>query len=99
MIQPRTGEGDGAKEGAQGTRVLLFDAQSLPTIRTLGMSFNKGRSLLLHQVVLQRREELFRFCERQAEVFDALAGLVEDHHLMHRVFLPIFGTYDELHLI
>jgi hypothetical protein len=89
MIQPRTGEGDGAKEGAQGERVVPFDAQSLPTMRTLGMGFDKGGGLLLHKVVLQRREELFRFSQRQAEAFDALAGLVEDRHLMHSVFLTI----------
>jgi hypothetical protein len=98
MIQTRTGEGDGAKEGAQGARVVPFEAQSLPTIRTLSMGFDKGGSLLLHKVVLKCREELFRFSQRQAKMFNALACLVEDCHLMHRVFLTIFGTHDELHL-
>jgi hypothetical protein len=49
-------------------------------------------------VVLQRREELFRFYPRQAEVLDLLARLLEDNQFMDGVFLAIICTYDELHL-
>jgi hypothetical protein len=75
-----------------------FDTQSLFTIRTLSLGFDQGGSLLLYKVRLTRRQELFCFSQRQAEVCDALAGLVEDCYLMHRVFLTIFGPHDELHL-
>jgi hypothetical protein len=52
MLQTWTGECDGAKQCAEGTRVMPFDTKSLPAVRTLGMGCNKGGGLLLHKVVL-----------------------------------------------
>jgi hypothetical protein len=49
-------------------------------------------------VVLQCRQELFGFRERQAEVLDLLACLIENDHLLDSVFLPILCTHAALHL-
>jgi hypothetical protein len=62
------------------------------------MSGDKGSRLPLHKVVLQRGEELLRFRQRQAEVLDLLARLIEDNQFMDGFFLAIICTYDELHL-
>jgi hypothetical protein len=98
MIQPRTGEGDCAKERVEGARVELFDAERLSAVGTLGMSGDQGGRLPLQEVLLKRGEELFRFSQRQAEVLDTLAHLIEDHHLMPGLFLIILCTHDELYL-
>jgi hypothetical protein len=62
------------------------------------MSGDKGGRLPLQEVLLKRCEELFRFRQRQAEVLDTLARLLENHHLMHGLFLTILCTHDELYL-
>jgi hypothetical protein len=98
MIQPRTGEGDGAEERAEAPGVLPFEAERLAAVGTLGLRGDKGGRLPLQEVVLQRGEELFGFRERQAEVLDLVARLIENDHLMDGVFLPILCTHDELHL-
>ena len=98
MIQAWVGERDRAKECAEAAGVLAFEAEYLTTVRTLGLRGNEGGRLLLQEVLLRRREELFRFRQRQAEVFEALARLVQDGDLVHRVFLPVLCTHNELHL-
>ena len=52
MIQPRTGEGHGAKQRAEGARVVLFDPERFPTVITLGMGGDKGRLIGVVVVVV-----------------------------------------------
>jgi hypothetical protein len=75
MIQPRTGEGHGAKQRAEGARLVPFDPERLSTVFTLGTSRDKGRGLLFHEALLQRCEDQLRFRQRQAQMLHALAGL------------------------
>jgi len=49
-------------------------------------------------MLLECGEELLGFGQRQAEVLDTLAHLIEDHHLMPGLFLIILCTHDELYL-
>jgi hypothetical protein len=65
---------------------------------TLGTAGHKGGGLLCHKLLLQHSEELFRFCQGQAKVFDALAILVEDGEVRHSFFTIILCTHNELHL-
>jgi hypothetical protein len=56
--------------------MVPFDSERLSTVFTLGTGRDKGRGLLFHEALLQRCEDLLRFRQRQAEVLDALAGLL-----------------------
>jgi hypothetical protein len=96
MIEAWTGEGHGAKQGAQGARVGPFDPERLPTVFALGTGGDKGRGLLFHEALLQRGEDLLRFRQRQAEVLDALAGLLEDCHIGEGFFMAIVIAHHEL---
>ena len=42
MIQAWTGQGDCAKEGAEGARLLAFDAERIAAVVTLGAGGDKG---------------------------------------------------------
>jgi hypothetical protein len=48
---------------------------------TLGPGRGKGRGLLCHEALLEHLEDLLRFREGQAEVFNALAELLQDYHI------------------
>src|SRR5215813_15050966 len=60
----------------------LFDPERLSTVFALGMGGDKGRGLLFHETLLERGEDLLRFREGQAEVLNALAGLLQDTTLV-----------------
>src|SRR5437879_2877203 len=77
LIQAGTGQHDRAKEGAERARLLPFGPQGSAAVVTLGTGRHKGGGLLGHQGLLQRYQELLGFRQRQAEVLNALAVLVE----------------------
>ena len=80
MIEARTGEGHGAKQGAEGARVVPFDPERLATVVTLGMGRDKGRRLLFHQVLLERREDLLRFGQGSSRDARCAGRPSPDHH-------------------
>jgi hypothetical protein len=96
MIQARTGQGHGAKQRAEGARVVSFDPERLATMVTLGMGRNKGRGLLFHEALLECREGLLRFREGQAQVLNALADLLQNHHVGEGFFVAIIVAHHEL---
>ena len=53
-------------------------------------------NLLLKHALLESGEELFRFNERQAQVLDALAVLLQGDDVGHGFFTAIIGAHDEL---
>src|SRR5882672_5036638 len=59
---------------------------------TLSAGRHKRGNLLCHEVLLQRREELLCFHQRQTEVLDTLTVLVEDRHLLHLFLTAIART-------
>jgi hypothetical protein len=63
---------------------------------TLGMGRDKGRGLLFHEALLERREDLLRFREGQAEVLNTLASLIHDHYIGEGFFVAIIVTHHEL---
>jgi hypothetical protein len=91
-----TGEGHGAKQRAEGARVVPFDPESRATVMTLGMGRDKGRRLLFHQMLLQSREELLRFGQREAQMLDLLVRLLQHRDLLHLLFTTILCTHNEL---
>src|SRR5713101_3204386 len=90
-------QSDGAKEGPQGDRVMALGAQCLAAGLTTGTAADKGCSLLLHELLLKRLKELLRFCQRQAELLNALVGFLQDDDIGVGFFVAIVITYDELH--
>jgi hypothetical protein len=66
MIEAWTRQGDGAKQGAESARVVLFDPKRLSTVVTLGMGRDKGRRLPFDQLLLEHLKDGLRFGQRQA---------------------------------
>ena len=98
MIEAWTGQGRGAKERAEGARVIPFDPESLSTVVTLGMGGDKGSRLLFHQMLLERLEDGLRFGQREAEMLDPLVRLLHHRDLVDLLFMTILCTQDKLHL-
>ena len=98
MIEAWTGEGHGAKQGAEGARVVPFDPERLATVVTLGMGRDKGRRLLFHQLLLERLEDGLRFGQREAQMLDPLVRLLHHRDLLDLLFTTILCTHDKLHL-
>ena len=63
---------------------------------TLSLGRNESPGLLFHEALQERREGLLRFRKGQAEVLNALAGLLQDHHVGEGFFVAIIVTHDEL---
>jgi hypothetical protein len=72
IIESRTGEGRGAKEGAEGARVVFFDPERRSTVVTLSVGRNKGRRLLFYQMLLEPLEDGLRCGQREAQTLDPL---------------------------
>jgi hypothetical protein len=83
---------------AEGTRVIPFDPERLPTVVTLGMGRDKGRRLLFHQVLLEPLEDGRRFGQHEAQMLDPLVWLLHHRDLLNLFFTTIFCTHDTLHL-
>jgi hypothetical protein len=60
------------------------------------MGRDKGRALLFHEALLERDEGLLRFREGQAEVLNALTGLLQDHYIGEGFFMAIIVAHHEL---
>src|SRR5262245_53463053 len=96
MVEAWTHEADGAKQRAEGARMVPFDPERLSAVVTLSLGRNESASLLFHEALLERREGLLRFRKGQAKVLNALAGLLQDHHVGEGFCVAIIITHDEL---
>jgi hypothetical protein len=52
----------------------------------------------VRQVLLEGLEDLFRVNERQAEVLEAFAVLLQDHHIGKGFFMALVVAHNELDL-
>jgi hypothetical protein len=59
MLQPRTGELKGAKQGAKQFAATGLELERCPTVRARRMRAEKGGDLLLEEVLLEGAEKLF----------------------------------------
>jgi hypothetical protein len=98
MIEAWTRQGDGAKQRAEGARVVRFDAERLATVVTLGVGRDKGRRLPFDQLLLERLENGLRFGQREAQMLDPLVRLLYHRDLLDLLFTTILCTQDKLHL-
>jgi hypothetical protein len=57
---------------------------------------DKRRGWLFQHLLLKHREELFRFRQHQAKMFNALAGYLQDDDIGVGFFAAIVITHDEL---
>ncbi len=76
--------------------MVLFDSERLPTVVTLGMGRDKGSGLRFHEVLLQRSAGLLCFKERQAEMLDRPASLLEDCHIGEGCYVVIVIAHHKL---
>ena len=97
MIQAQTGEGNGAKQRAEGACVVPFDPERRATVVTLDMGRHKGRRLLFHQLLLERLEDRLRFGPREAQMRDLLVWLLHHRDLLHLRFTTLLCTHDTRH--
>jgi hypothetical protein len=98
MIEAWARQGDGAKQRAEGARVVLFDPKRLSTVVTLGMGCDKGRRLPFDQLLLERLEDGLRFGQREVQMRDLLVRLLHHRDLLDLLFTTILCTQDKLHL-
>jgi len=98
MMQPWADQGHGAKQRAEGARVVRFEPERLATVVTLGMGRDKGRRLLFHQVLLEYLEDGLRFSQREAQMLDPLVRLLHNRDFLDLLFTTILCTHDKLHL-
>jgi hypothetical protein len=59
MLQPRTRERKGAKQGAKRAAAVGLEIERRPTVRARRLRAEKGGDLLLEEVLLEGAEQLF----------------------------------------
>ena len=96
MLQPRTVELKGAKQGTQRAPRAGFQVQRRPAVRAIRGRVEKGVDLLLEEVPLQGAEEVFGLRQGQPEMLDALMVLVEGDDIGDGFFVTVIVTDDEL---
>src|SRR4029453_5778614 len=97
MFQPRTGERQGAKQGAKRFAAAGLELEGCPAVRAGRMGVEKGGDLLLEYVPLEGAEELFGLGQRQPEMLDALVVLVEGDDIGDSLFVTVIVRDNELH--
>ena len=77
ILQPRTVEFKGAKQGAERATRVGLELERRAAVRARRAGVEKGVNLLLKELTLQAAEELFGLSQGQPEMLDALVGFVE----------------------
>jgi hypothetical protein len=96
MEEPRTGELEGAKQGAERARMEAFDFQWGAAVFARGARVEKRINLALEHTVLDGGEELLRLGERQAQMLNTSVVFLQDDEIGDGFFLAIIITKNEL---
>src|SRR5215813_6473880 len=96
MLEPRTGEGKGAEQGAQRAAAVGLERERRAAVRARCMRVEKGGDLLLEEVALEGAQELFGLGQTQPEMLDALVVLVEGDDIGDGLFVTLIVRDDEL---
>ena len=96
MLEPRTGERQGAEQGAKRAPAVGLELARRAAVRARCMRVEKGGDLLLEEVALEGAQELFGLGQTQPEMLDALVVLVEGDDIGDSFFMTVIVTDDEL---
>jgi hypothetical protein len=96
MAEPWAGELEGAKQGAEWAALVGFHLAWRAAVWTGRAGSEKRVDLSLQQAVLDGFEELFGFLESQAQMFDALAVLLQGDNIGDGGFMAIIISNNEL---
>src|SRR5215467_9274587 len=96
MLEPRTGERQGAEQGAKRAAAVGLELERRATVRARCMRVEKGGDLLWEEVALEGAQELFGLGQTHPEMLDALVVLGEGDDIGDGFFLTVIVTDDEL---
>src|SRR5262249_18087759 len=96
MLEPRTGERQGAEQGAKRAAAVGLELERRAAVRARCMRVEKGGDLLLEEVALEDAQEVFGLGQTQPEMLDALVVLVEGDDIGDGFFMTVIVTDDEL---
>jgi hypothetical protein len=96
MLQPRTVELTGAKQGAKRFVATGLELERRAAVRARRMGVEKGGDLLLEYVPLEGAEEVFGLGQRQPKMLDALVVLGERDDIGDGLFVTVVVRDDEL---
>src|SRR5262245_62103338 len=95
MLQPRTRERKGAKQGAKRAAAAGLELERRPAVRARRMRIEKGGDLLVEEVALEGAEQVFGLGQAEPEMFDTLVMLVEGDDIGDGFFVTVIVTDDE----
>ena len=96
MLEPRTGERQGAEQGAKRAAAVGLELERRTAVRARRVGVEKGGDLLLEEVALEGAEEVFGFGQTQPEMLNALVVLVEGDDIGDGLFVTVIVRNDEL---
>ena len=96
MLQPRTRELTGAKQGAKRFVATGLELERRAAVRARRMRVEKGINLLLEEVALEGAEKVFGLGQGQPEMLDALMVFGEGDDIGDSLFITLIVTHDEL---